>query len=95
MPVAYRFSGDSGIRTHDLLNAIQALSQPDIILKIITLNPYVIRGTRAETCSRYPLCSSKLFVAFLNLSCMVLSPPGYIGTMDFPVPTIKYTAVTH
>ena len=27
MPVAYYFSGDSGIRTHDLLNAIQALSQ--------------------------------------------------------------------
>ena len=27
MPAAYRLSGDSGIRTHDLLNAIQALSQ--------------------------------------------------------------------
>ena len=27
MPAAYRFSGDSGIRTHDLLNAIQALSR--------------------------------------------------------------------
>ena len=27
MPVAYCLSGDSGIRTHDLLNAIQALSQ--------------------------------------------------------------------
>jgi hypothetical protein len=27
MPVAYRLSGDSGIRTHDLLDAIQVLSQ--------------------------------------------------------------------
>ena len=27
MPAAYCLSGDSGIRTHDLLNAIQALSQ--------------------------------------------------------------------
>jgi hypothetical protein len=60
VPVTYRLSEDSGIRIHDLLNAIQALSQLSYTFHFLPIYinnlerfylqlSYVIRGSSEKT----------------------------------------------